>query len=149
MTYPKLLPTLLALCAALVLAGCSQEPEPADADDVQREARELAETLRSYSAEQKDQALEDAERALSELNAEVERLQGRMEERWSELDREARQRLEENLDQLEEEQALLAERYEALIGASGDAWARVREGFMAAYQDLRDAWRETERELAE
>ena len=61
----------------------------------------------------------------------------------------ARQDARENLDRLEDEQARLAERFEALRDASGDAWARMSEGFSAAYDELRDAWQATEEDLPE
>ncbi|MEQ8857942.1 MAG: hypothetical protein RIC56_04790 [Pseudomonadales bacterium] len=140
---------LTLLCAVLFLGGCSEEPKPADADDVKREARELAETLESYSADQKEQAVAEAQRALADLNGRVEDLKARISERWGAMDESARENAQENLDKLEAEQARLADRFAALRDASGDAWARLSEGFSAAYDELRDAWRESEQELAE
>jgi len=156
MTFPEDRPMkkrLLFCCylaAALALGACAEEePEPADAEDVKREARELAETLQSFSADQKDQAVAEAQKAIAELNEEVARLRDRISERWGEMDESARASAEENLEQLEDEQAQLADRFEALREASGDAWARMSQGFSEAYDELRDAWREAERELPE
>jgi ABC-type phosphate transport system auxiliary subunit len=138
-----------ALCAALFLGGCGDEPKPADAEDVKREARDLADTLQSYTAEQKDQAVMEAREAMAELNEQIERVRARAAERWSDMDESARQKTEEHLEKLDEEQAQLTDRFEALRSTSGDAWARVRKGFSEAYAELRDAWRETDEALAE
>ncbi len=135
--------------AALLLGGCAEEPKPADAEDVKREARELAEALESFSAEQKDQAVAEAQQALAELNERVENLRARIAERWSEMDDAARRNAEQSLEKLEEEQGDLAERFEALRSASGDAWARLSEGFSDAYAELRDAWRQADDTLSE
>lgn len=149
MTDIKRLLTLPALCAGLFLGGCAEASKPADAEDVKREARELADTLQSYTAEQKDQAVQEARKALVELNEQIDRVKARAAERWSEMDESTRRETEDNLEKLEEEQGRLAERFEALLSASGDAWARVREGFTEAYADLREAWREADEELRE
>lgn len=133
-----------ALCGAMFLGGCGEEPEPTGAEDVQREARELADTLESYTAEQKDQAVSEAREALAELEERIARVKERLAERWSDMDESAQQNVEEKLDELEEEQAQLADRFEALRDASGTAWARVREAFVDAYADLREAWREAD-----
>jgi peptidoglycan hydrolase CwlO-like protein len=137
----------LSALAALTLAGCEREPEAADADDVKRQARELAETLKSYSADQKEEALKEAGKALNDLNEGVEQLRERVSERWSEMDEATRRNARRELAQLEGEQAELIDRLEALRNASGDAWARVAQGFAAAYEELRDAWQETEADL--
>ncbi|MFU8817913.1 MAG: hypothetical protein ACNA7W_21400, partial [Pseudomonadales bacterium] len=62
----KRLLALPVLCAGLLIGGCAEESKPADSDDVKREARELADALRTYSAEQKEQAVEEARQAVAE-----------------------------------------------------------------------------------
>lgn len=149
MTPIKMFLTLSTVSATLLLGGCTEEPKPADADDVKREAREFADALGSYSAEQKDQAVAEAQQALTELNQRVDGLKARIAERWGEMDESARQSAGKNLETLEREQDQLADRFEALRGASGDAWARVSEGFSDAYAELREAWREADEAVAQ
>lgn len=138
------------LVAAALLGGCSEEPErTADADAVKQEARELADALEAYSADQRDLAVEAAGQALADLERELDTLRTRMADRWEQMDDSARREAEKRLATLKDEQAELTQRFHAMRDASGDAWARLREGFADAYGELRDAWEDAEALLDE
>jgi len=137
----------LGLAATLLLAACSGESEPADADDVKQEARELGETVESYTAAQRDEALEQAQAALADLNDRIDALEGRVRERWAEMDEQAREQTEEDLESLEAQRSDAAEWFERMKDGSGEAWGHVSEGFADAIKALRQSWQEAQQDV--
>ena len=141
---------IVIVMLTVTAGGCSEQRAPeADADAVKREARELADALEAYSADQRDQAVEAAGQALADLDRELEDLRGRMADHWDQMDESARREAEKRLADLKNEQAELAQRFHAMRDASGDAWARMREGFADAYGELRAAWEDAEALLSD
>lgn len=137
----------LLFAVPLFFAGCSQESEPADADDVREQARELGDTLESYSAAQRDEAIEKAQQALADLSERIDRLEARMRERWGDMDEQARERAESDLEALEDQRSQAAEWFERMKGGSSEAWGHLSEGFAEAFEALRKSWREAEQDM--
>lgn len=137
----------LILAALLLLGACSREEEPADADDVKDEARELSESVESYTAAQRDKALEEAQAALADLTERIDRLEERARERWGDMDDQARERAEADLESLEEQRSKAAEWFERMKDGSGEAWGHLSEGFAEAMAALRASWQEAEQEV--
>lgn len=137
----------LVLAGPLLLGACSGESEPADADDVKEEARELSEAVESYTAAQRDEALEKAQAALADLTERIDALEEQARERWGDMDEQARKQTEENLESLEEQRSKAAEWFERMKDGSGEAWGHLSEGFAEAMAALRQSWREAEQEV--
>lgn len=140
-------PAALVLGMAMLLGACGGEAEPADADDVKEEARELGETVESYTAAQRDEALEKAQTALADLTERIDALEERARERWGDMDEQARERAEADLESLEEQRSKAAEWFERMKDGSGEAWGHLSEGFADAMAALRASWQEAEQEV--
>ncbi len=137
----------LVLAAPLLLGACGGESEPADAEDVKQEARELGETLESYTAAQRDEALEKAQAALADLTERIDALEQEARERWADMDEQARERTEEDLESLEAQRSKAAEWFERMKDGSGEAWEHLSQGFADAMAALRASWQEAQQEV--
>ena len=145
-----------ALLAGLGLApGHAADTQPEDssaqpqdsAAEVRRETAELLEALKSYSAEQRDEALAKSRAALEQIDRRIEALETRMLEQWGEMDEAARAKMRESLQALREQRTRVAERYGSLKSGSATAWGHIKQGFSDAYRALHDAWEKSEQEF--
>jgi DNA repair exonuclease SbcCD ATPase subunit len=140
----------ISLIAVLGLAPVIHADTPDEkptADQVREDARELMDSLRAYTADQRDEAVEKTARALDRLDARVEALDARLRANWDKMDRAAREQARENLEKLRRHRDQVADHYDALKESSANAWDRVKKGFSDAYRSLHDAWTQSEEDL--
>lgn len=138
---------ILMLSAALGMAPAlhaADDGETPSAEQVRQDARELMDSLKAYSAEQRDEAAERASEALERIDARIDALRARMEARWQDMDAQTRRQAQESLEALRRQRDRVAERYEALKEDSGETWERVKRGFTDAYRALHEAWEDSE-----
>ena len=138
--------------ALLLIGGLGLGPglaaaEQTSADDIRRETAELLQALKSYGAEQRDEALDKSRSALDSLDRRIEALESRMLEQWDEMDAAARARTRESLQALREQRTRVAEWYGSLKSGSANAWEHIRQGFSSAYEAMLEAWEKSEHEL--
>ena len=133
--------------APVSLAGSDSEATTR-AEEVAQEVEEGMRAIRNFSAEQRDDAVARAEQALKKLDAHIDRMEERMREEWSDLDRAARQKSRATLQRLREQRNELAEWYGGMKHGSLDAWERLKEGFLKSYGKLEQAFQEARNELA-
>lgn len=153
MIYSRLLKIVTALALSLALVTPSQAAlSPEDETsirDVKRETRELIKSIKSYSAEQRDQAIQEIEVAILRLDSRIDELQGRIDEQWDGMTGEARQKARASLDALRQQRMELGAWYRELKGSSASAWADIRKGFSKAYRDINRAWEEALNEFGD
>jgi len=140
----------MVACLAF-LAGaplCHAETSSADTsiEDVKRETGELLQTLKAYSVEQRDEAIQKTKTALDHLDERIEALETRIDRNWDKMDTAAREKARANLKALREQRVRVAEWYGKLKGSSVDTWERMKKGFSDAYRALSDAWEASEKE---
>ncbi len=128
------------------LAG-SDSQATTSAEEVEEEVEEAMRAIRSFSAEQKDDAVARAQQAMKKLDAHIDRMEERTREEWSDLDRAARQKSRAALQRLKEQRNELAEWYGGMKHGSMKAWERVKEGFLKSYGELEQAFQEARKEL--
>lgn len=145
----SLIISLLAVPGLAPVIHADTPDEKPTADQVRQDARELMDSLRTYSAEQRDEAVEKTARALDRLDARIEALDARMRANRDRMDRAAREQARDNLETLRRHRDQVADRYDALKESSADSWDRVRKGFSDAYQALHDAWTQSEEDLGD
>jgi TolA-binding protein len=139
---------MLTIAASLALALAFAVPSqaalsPGDKTtikDVKRETRELIKSIKSYSAEQRDQAIQEIEVAIVRLDHRIDALQNRIEEQWDGMTAEAREKARASLDDLRQQRKELAAWYSDLENSSASAWADIRKGFSKAYRNINRAW---------
>lgn len=139
---------LIAVALALGLASCTKsDDDVVTAQDVEQETRELINTLRQYTANQRDEAVEEAGQALERLDGKINELDTRIDNNWESMSQKARQDARANLNRLREQRSELAGWYDNFRNSSAGAWDEMKKGFTDAYQVMSDSWLNARREF--
>jgi hypothetical protein len=109
-------------------------------ETVQEEWAEAVESLKGYSVNQREVAVEKAGEVLEDMDERIEVLQEQTVDEWESLSAETREARLEALRALVKQREELAEWYGGMKHSSVQAWGEVREGFIGAYGVLQDAW---------
>jgi len=136
----------MAILAGAPLCHAETDRDDTSIEDVKRETKELLQTLKAYSVEQRDEAIQKTKTALDHLDKRIDALEARIDRDWDKMDTAAREKARANLKTLREQRAQVAEWYAKLKGSSVEAWEHVKKGFSDAYRALTDAWEASEKE---
>jgi len=133
-----------AIALSLALAAPSQaalSPEDKTSiKEVKQETRELIKSIMSYSADQRDAAIQEIEIAIIKLDNRIASLETRIDNQWDGMTAPAREKARSSLDALQQQRKELADWYTELKGSSASAWSDIRNGFSKAYKDINKAW---------
>lgn len=140
----RLAPLAAACCLAAPLAAQEAGDTPAltTSEEVRTEISEAFDAIADYTAQERDEALADAEAALADLDAEIARREQALRENWSEMSASARARARDQLAELRAARNRLGERYGALQAGAESAWDELKEGFGDAWDAFSAAWEE-------
>ena len=105
----------------------------------------LLQTLKSYGAEQQDQAAAATKAALADIDRQIADLQARLDNNWDSMSQAARRQARASMQALREQRTTTAEWYGELRATSASAWDEVKEGFSKAYLGLAEAWDDSTR----
>jgi hypothetical protein len=142
------LAAVLAGLLGLATAGATAtESEETSAADIKQETVELLQALKSYSVEQRDEALARSRSALDNIDRRIDRLESTMLENWEQMDQAARDKTRASLQALREQRTRVAEWYGSMKSSSASAWGHIRQGFAEAYRALHEAWEKSEQEF--
>lgn len=133
-----LLPAMLAAgtASAQPQAAAQQQAAPSEPRD-----ESTAESIRHYAVARRVEATAAARRATTALDAQIEELQGQVDERWSRMSQDTRARSQATMAELRRRRTDAAEWYGGMRHGSAGAWVEVRDGFARSYRDLADALR--------
>jgi hypothetical protein len=129
---------VLILSTTAVIA----ETETPTLAELKTQWSEAVDTLKGYSAAQRDTALEQGEEALNIMDRYIEQLEARTREEWDQLSETTREKRENALRGLREERNDLAEWYGAMKHSSASAWDEMKQGFIDAYGTLNESFGE-------
>jgi hypothetical protein len=133
--------TLPLMATGIAPAQAALSPDDkASIDEVKKETRELMNAVKSYSAEQRDQAIQEIEIAIIRLDNRIDALQARIDNRWDDMTQPAREQARDSIRAMQKQRVKLAEWYGNLKGSSSSAWADIKRGFSKAYGDINKAW---------
>jgi len=107
-------------------------------DEVQQDIAEAADTLKTYSRQQRAEAVRQAKDSFQKIHAELKKLQQRV----GKMKQGTREQFQQSIDDLQEQLAKAEQQTDQLETAGEEAWSRV-EG------DLRDAVTELEQAYSE
>lgn len=122
-------------------------PERTSLEDVERESRELAETVAEYGEDQRDAAMREFESAMSDIDQRLEAFENQVDENWDELSEEARREAQQDLAMLKTRRAELTDAYDELKSDSGAAWEDIKNGFTDAYAEMTAAFDKAQEEF--
>ncbi|MCE2594392.1 hypothetical protein K6Y31_06155 [Motilimonas cestriensis] len=141
---------------ALMLAGimgvtplCYAQAQNADTsiEEVKKETQDLLQTIDSYTADKKDEAVQEAKNGLDRLDKRIDALEARVDKNWDKMSNVAREEARENLRALRKQRNQVAEWYGSMKTSSDDAWDHMKQGFSDAYETLEGAWEKSEKEF--
>ena len=130
---------LMVLFLFFTMASVSSAAQPS-AEAVKEKVSEAAEAIKNYSVEQRNQALKKAQALLDDLDARIEPMESRLNDKWGQMDQTTRQKMVDTLTALRKQRNEAAEWYGGLKHSSGNAWEDVKKGFLNSYHDLQNTF---------
>lgn len=150
MTSISLYSGLLLLFASLLLTpprATAMPQEQTTLEDVRKESRELLQSLRGYSAGQRDEALAKIKETLDALDRRINTLEKKIASDGEKMDQAARAKARTGLQELRQERLEVAKWYNSLQKSSAAAWEETKKVFAAAYFNLSVVWEKFEIEF--
>ena len=151
----KFIKTSCCLCTLMVIAALGITPlgygesssEKTSIEDVRQETQDLIQTLKAYSADQRDEAVKKTKSALDNLDQRIDALEARIDNNWDNMNQATREKARASLKALRKQRTKVAEWYGSLKNSSADAWKHMKQGFSDAYNALYEAWEKSEKEF--
>ena len=134
------------LIAPLCHAGTSSDKT--SIEEVKQETQDLIQTLRAYSADQRDEAIQKTKSVLENIDQRIDALETRIDNNWDRMNKAARENARKSLKALHKQRTKVAEWYGSMKSSSVDAWEHIKKGFSDAYEALYDAWEKSEKEFS-
>ena len=128
------------------LATAADGDEPS-AGDIRKETGELMQALKAYGADKRDEAVEQTQAALDNIDRRIEALEANMLENWDKMDQAARDRSRASLNALRAQRTEVAEWFGGLKNSSVSAWGHLKQGFSDAYRAMSHAWEKSEKDV--
>ena len=139
---------LIAMLGIAPLCYADKSSEKTSIEDIRQETQELIQALKSYTADQRDEAIQKSKTALENLDGRIDELETRVDNNWDKMDKAAREKARNSLKEVRKQRTRVAEWYGSLKSSSEDAWAHMKKGFSDAYNALYDAWEKSEEEFS-
>lgn len=116
-------------------------------NNIEQEMDDLTQAIKSYSAQQRDEAVSKAKSAMEKLDGRIEAMQDKLDKEWDQMDQSARQKVQASLHTLRTKRNELAEWYGGLKHSSAEAWEEVKKGFLESYRTLGEAFERARNEF--
>lgn len=129
--------------------GKKPNKDDVETQEMKKEWSEAVETLKKYSASQRDEALSQAQQTLAAMDRRIEQLQTGAENQWQSLSKTMREHHEDTLRNLRRDRNELAEWFGGMKYSSDNAWEEVKQGFINAYGTLSDSFNRARSEFSE
>jgi hypothetical protein len=138
---------LLAIFGLTSLCSAAPASDKTSLEDVKKESKDLLQTLKGYSAAQRDEAIARIKVTLDDLDQRITALEATIDANWEKMDKTARANARTSLQELRKERTDVAEWYGSLKSSSAEAWEQTKKVFSDAYKDLNEAWEKSEIEF--
>lgn len=139
---------LIGILGVTPLSYAQTENGNTSIEEVKKETQDLLQTLGSYTADKRDEAVQKAKEGLNKLDERIDTLEAKVDEKWDKMNEVARKEARDNLRTLRKKRNQVAERYGSMKTSSADAWEHMKQGFSDAYKSLQDAWEKSEKEFS-
>ncbi|WP_420403882.1 hypothetical protein [Nisaea sp.] len=149
MTVRKILYTTAfaaALTAGAAPAIASETAPFVTAKEVRTEISESMDAIAKYTAQERKQAVAEAEAAMNKLDAEIDRRGQALRENWAEMSESARETAQEGIEELQAARNELGERYGALKAGTADAWEDLKSDFTQAWNSFSETWKSADKD---
>ena len=116
-------------------------------EEVKQETQDLIQTLKAYTADRRDEAINTTKLALDDLDKRIDALETGIDDNWDMMNKDARKNARTSLKSLRRQRIELAEWYGRLKSSSNDAWGQMKKGFSDAYSAVNGAWGKAKQEF--
>jgi hypothetical protein len=142
-------------CTALMVAFIGLFPViafPADRPaektakkEVGQGVQETVESIKAYSAEQRDAAVKKGKAVIEDLDVRIERMKSKINQNWEQMDASARKKASAALEAIQKQRSEIAEWYGSLKlkESSSSAWENAKNGFVKSYEAIHDSFEKT------
>jgi len=133
---------IMLFLALMVFPGCSEKHKPqskgaaVSKEDVEQEVKEAYNAAKAYTQEQIQSFQEEKESKLAEYKKAIDQMQAKVEQLEGDANAKAEQTMAELRHRTDEVSGKLIE----LSSSSGDAWGQLISGVEAAMEDLGSAY---------
>jgi len=139
---------LLTILGVTPLCYAQTENANTSIEEVKKETQDLLQTIGSYTADKRDEAVQKIKEGLNKLDKRIDALEARIDKNWDKMNEAVRKETRENLRALRKQRNQVAEWYGSMKTSSADAWDHMKNGFSDAYKALVDAWEKSEKEFS-
>ncbi|PLY02692.1 MAG: hypothetical protein C0623_03425 [Desulfuromonas sp.] len=138
----NLLVLLVATFIVLPLSAqaAHHEKQQTTAADVRDEVGEAYKVFSRYTLQQRDEAVDAAEKRLKELDAKIEEVEQDIKANWKKMNQAARKEANQTLKSLRQQRNEVAEWLGGVRHSSSEAWEEVKKGFSDSYDRLKKAF---------
>lgn len=114
-----------------VTPRCYAQTEKANTsiEEAKKETEDLLQTIGSYTADKRDEAVQKAKEGLNKLDERIDALEARIDKNWDKMNGAAREEARENLRPLRKQRNQVAEWYVNMKTSSAGAWNLMKKGF--------------------
>jgi len=142
------LPALILLFGvASVSMAAHHEGQKTTASDVKEDAMETYDALKSYTLEQRNEAVIFAQKKINKLDVRIAEMRKTVNEKWQDMSKATQEKTRETLDTLSKEREDLAEWLGGIRYSSKEAWEDVKKGFADSYDRMEKAFEEASKDL--
>jgi hypothetical protein len=139
---------LVGILGITPLCYAQTENTKASIEEVKKETQDLLQTIGSYTADKKDEAVQKAKEGMNKLDKRIDALEAKIDKNWDKMNKAVRKEARENLKALRKQRNKVAEWYGSMKTSSADTWDHIKNGFSDAYKALKDAWEKSEKEFS-
>ena len=116
--------------------GLASTDNPSEAQ-IKQQTRDLLASLKAYSVDQRDEALQKTKSALDSLDKRINQLESKITGNWDKMDQAAREMSRLGLKALREQRTQVAEWYGSLKSSSAGAWNQMKIGIFCVLSTTR------------
>ena len=120
---------LITLFGIAPLSHAETSSEKTSIEEVKQETQDLIQTIKAYTADQRDEAIQKTKSALENLDKRIDSLETRIDNNWDNMNKAAREKARANLKALRKQRIKVAEWYGSLKSSSADAWEKSEQAF--------------------
>lgn len=139
---------LLVIAVATILpmtvVAQEQDNETLDLEHVKQQAMELKQSVLTATETQRQALVKEAEAALANFDARIERLENNITENSEDMSASAKEYANEMMSTLTRQRDELGQWFNSLQVESEKAWDEVIYGFSRAYDEFYDSWQDLE-----
>ncbi len=147
---------LIALIVAITWPGATiqgQERnettrEPTSFTDVRKEMRDLLATLKDYSADERDKAVERANEVLTEIDHRIETLEADINQKVHTMGDKKQEIVRQSIKELHQQRIKAAEWFGSLKTSAVIAWDQIKQDVIDAYRDFINKWEDAEEAIS-